>query len=296
MRIHIIVGPTASGKTSAAHKLAEHFSAPIINADAYQIYKDMNIGTNKVSEYSPFFEKYHLLNIVSPDQNFDVKSYQTLFRNKIEELRKDNVNDVVVVGGNGLYIRASIYDYEFPDEEETDTSEYDSWSNEEIYNELNKLDPKALETIHINNRKRLIRALSIAKSGNTKTDIIAKQNHEYFFKDDEIKIYFINPNREELYENINIRVDQMFDDGLLEEVENLLENYNLSTTAKAAIGYKETIDYIEGKISLSECLELIKKRTRNYAKRQVTFFKHQFITAEYSSWNDLVKKVIKNED
>ncbi len=291
MRIHIIVGPTASGKTSAAHKIADHFSAPIINADAYQIYKDMNIGTNKVSETSPYFNRYSLLNIVSPEENFDVKSYQAYFRNKIEELRKDNIQDVVVVGGNGLYIRASIYDYDFPDEEEVDVSEFDNWSNEEIYNELNKVDPKALETIHINNRKRLLRALAIAKSGNTKSEIISKQSHEYYFKNDEIKVYFINPNREELYENINLRVDQMFDDGLLEEVKYLLENYNLSTTAKAAIGYKETIDYIEGKISLSECLELIKKRTRNYAKRQVTFFKHQFVVNEYSSWNELVRSI-----
>ena len=166
-------------------------------------------------------------------------------------------------------------------------------SNEELANLLKELDPKALETIHINNRKRVIRAIQIARTHNTnKSESIEKQMHVLYFKDEEVKFLFLNPNREMLYENINKRVDIMFEKGLVDEVKGLLNKYQLSNTAKAAIGYKEVIDYLEGKCALDECKELIKKRSRNYAKRQVTFFKHQLPCKEYASKEELLKDMI----
>lgn len=158
---------------------------------------------------------------------------------------------------------------------------------------LNNLDPKALETIHINNRKRIIRAIQIARThALNKSDSIDQQEHKLFFKDEQVGFYFLSPNREQLYANINARVDLMFEQGLVDEVKGLLDEYNLSTTAKAAIGYKEVIDYLENKYTLEECKELIKKRSRNYAKRQVTFFKHQLPCKEFVSKEELLKELV----
>ena len=286
----VIVGPTGSGKTSLAIKLADFYHAPIINADAFQIYDEMNIGTAKVEKDSEEYKKHYLLDIVKPSQTYSVKEYQEDFRKTYLEL-KNNYQTIIVCGGTGLYIRAALYDYVFEDEEEVDISDLEQLSNEELYEMLKQVDIKATETIHMNNRKRVIRALQIARTHETnKSENIDKQEHALFFKDEDIRFYFINPNREELYENINARVDQMFDNGLVDEVKQLLNKYELSLTAKAAIGYKEVIDYLEGKCTLEECKQLIKKRTRNYAKRQVTFFKHQLPCKEYLNREELLKE------
>ena len=288
----VIVGPTGSGKTSLALTLSKKYSAPIINGDAFQIYQEMDIGTAKVEKDSEDYKKHYLLDIVKPNQSYSVKEYQEDFRKTYLELKK-KYPTIIVCGGTGLYIRAALYDYVFEDEEEADVSDLEELSNEELYELLKKVDMKATETIHMNNRKRVIRALQIARTHATnKSENIDKQEHALFFNDEDIRFYFINPNREELYENINARVDQMFDNGLLDEVKGLLNKYDLSLTAKAAIGYKEVIDYLEGKCSLEECKELIKKRTRNYAKRQVTFFKHQLPCKEFVTREELLKEAI----
>ncbi len=286
----VIVGPTGSGKTSLALSLAKQYSAPIINADAFQIYQEMDIGTAKVERDSDDYKKHYLLDIVKPNQTYSVKEYQEDFRKTYLELKK-KYPTIIVCGGTGLYIRAALYDYVFEDEEEVDISDLEEMSNEELYDLLKQVDMKATETIHMNNRKRVIRALQIARTHKTnKSENIDQQEHKFFFKGEDIRFYFINPNREELYANINTRVDQMFDNGLVEEVKELLNKYDLSLTAKAAIGYKEVIDYLENKCSLEECKELIKKRTRNYAKRQVTFFKHQLPCQEFTSKEELLKE------
>ena len=286
----VIVGPTGSGKTSIALSLAEKYNAPIINGDAFQIYQDMDIGTAKVKRGSDEYKRHRLLDIIKPSETYSVKNYQEDFRKTYSEL-KDKYPTMIVCGGTGLYIRAALYDYVFEDEEEIDTSDLEDLSNEELYALLKKVDEKATETIHMNNRKRVIRALQIARTHATnKTENIDKQDHALFYKDEDVKFYFINPDREELYANINARVDQMFDSGLVDEVKGLLKKYDLSLTAKAAIGYKEVIEYLDGKLSLEECKELIKKRTRNYAKRQVTFFKHQLPCKEFASKEELLKE------
>ncbi|MCD8204029.1 MAG: tRNA (adenosine(37)-N6)-dimethylallyltransferase MiaA [Coprobacillus sp.] len=289
--IYVIVGPTASGKSSAASILSERKNAPIINADAFQIYKDMDIGTAKVSKSDPCYSRYHLLDIISPSETYSVAQYQKDFREVLDSLLKDN-KDIVVVGGTGLYIRAALYDYNFPLEVDSN-EDYSSLTNEEIYAILAQKDPDSLQNIHINNRKRLLRALSILNNQTlSKSENIAAQKHELYRSDIEVKFLFINPSRDALYEKINERVDTMFSLGLVDEVKMLLDKYTLSTTASQAIGYKEVVSYLNGEISLDECKELIKKRTRNYAKRQVTYFRHQLPCIEFKSGEELLKEII----
>ena len=287
--IYIIVGPTGSGKTEVAKQLSDYFNAPIVNADAFQVYKDMDIGTAKISKDDPYYKRHYLLDIKEPSETFSVMEYQKLFRKTIDELLKTNQN-IIVCGGTGLYIRASIYDYNFSEEEVVKDDALNNLSNEELFELLKKLDYNATLNIHPNNRKRVIRAINIAKNqSQTKSENISNQKHELVYK--EVEILMLNPKREELYENINKRVDKMFELGLVDEVKQLLNKYQLSTTAKAAIGYKEVIDYLNNLLSKEECIELIKKRTRNYAKRQVTFFKNQFELKMFSSREELLESI-----
>jgi len=279
--IYVICGPTGSGKTDVALKVADLLEAPIVNADAFQIYKDMNIGTNKLSVDSPYYKRHYLLDIKTPEETYSVRDYQIDFRRVVDELSK-SYKDIVVCGGTGLYIKAAIYDYQFLDEEESESQEnYDGYTNEELYEKLISLDKEAAQNIHVNNRKRIIRALDlISRNGVKKSDVINSQEHLPLY---DAKFLFLNPDRDKLYEAINARVDSMIASGLVEEVKMLKEKYNLSLTSKQAIGYKEILDYLDNKTSLLEAIELIKKRTRNYAKRQVTFFKNQFKTELFSA-------------
>ena len=288
--IYIICGPTGSGKTEVAKRFSDYFNAPIINADAFQIYRDMNIGTAKISKDDPYYKKHYLLDIKDPSENFSVMEYQELFRTTIKDLQSKYQN-IVVCGGTGLYIRASIYDYVFNKEEKIDTSDLDDLDNEQLFALLKKIDPETADKLHMNNRKRVLRAIAISRSGTNKSENINSQEHKLIYND--VQILMINPDRNKLYKNINQRVDKMFELGLLEEVKSLLKKYELSTTAKAAIGYKEVIDYLDNKMSLEECKELIKKRTRNYAKRQVTFFKNQFELEMFETKEQLLDRYTK---
>ncbi|MDD4103595.1 MAG: tRNA (adenosine(37)-N6)-dimethylallyltransferase MiaA [Erysipelotrichaceae bacterium] len=291
--IYVICGPTGSGKTEASIKLSSFLNAPIVNADAFQIYKDMDIGTAKISKSHPSYTKHHLLDIVTPEETFSVKQYQDAFRNTIEMLKKDYRN-IIVVGGTGLYIKASLFDFLFNEESVEIRDDFLDKTNEELWEMLKALDPKSLASLHPNNRKRVIRAIQIAKHQKVnKSTNIAMQSHQIFYPD--VEIFFINPPRDELYSKINSRVDEMFEKGLVSEVKNLLIKYKLSLTASQAIGYKEVIDFIDNKISLEDAKELIKKRTRNYAKRQVTYFKHQFDSRQFANVQELINEVMKYE-
>lgn len=275
--IYVVIGPTASGKSDVAHYLSEIFKCGIINADAFQIYKDMNIGTNKVSSSDPIYEKYHLIDILSPNETYSVKQYQDDARKVLFELLKEN-KDVVIVGGTGLYIKALLYDYSFNEENDASIDEdLLNLTNDELHYILEELDKEEAKKIHPNNRKRVFRAIMLIRHSNvSKTALLAKQEHKLIFDNNEVTFIYINPDRNELYNRINQRVDEMIDNGLIEEVKSLKEKYDLSFTSFQGIGYKEVIEYLDNEITLEECIELIKKRTRNYAKRQVTFFSHQF--------------------
>ncbi len=288
--IYAIVGPTASGKTSLAIKLANALKCPIINADAFQIYKGMDIGTGKIARDTKEYGIHHLLDIIEPSDSYSVKQYQIDFRRVLDKLLKENKN-IAICGGTGLYLKAGLYDYEFPDEEEPDTSDLEELSNEELYEMLKKLDPKQCDIIHINNRKRVIRAISLARNHDeNKSQMIEKQEHKMLYKD--VRIYMLNLDREVLYNNINQRVVAMFNNGLVDEVKSLLKNYDLSKTARAAIGYKEVIDYLDDKMSLKDAIALVQQRSRNYAKRQVTFFKHQLPVIMKDTTEEIYEEII----
>ncbi|MBO7614563.1 MAG: tRNA (adenosine(37)-N6)-dimethylallyltransferase MiaA [Bacilli bacterium] len=286
---YVILGPTGIGKTSLAVEIVEHLNCPIISCDAFQIYKDMNIGTGKIMPNEKGFDRHYLINKITPEETYSVKEYQSDFRKTYEELLKTN-KDIVVAGGTGLYIKAALYDYVFETYED-DTSDLEKMDNGALYNLLTVLDPESTKTIHPNNRKRVIHAISVARScAKTKSEGIDSQEHKLLY--DNIRFIFVNPDRELVYENINKRVDGMFKAGLVEEVKALLNKYELSVTAREAIGYKEVISYLNKELSLEDCIELVKKRSRNYAKRQVTFFKHQFDCETYNSIKEAKEAII----
>ena len=290
--IYVVMGPTCSGKTSVANAIMDKLNCSAINFDAFQIYKDMDIGTSKLEKSDPHYPRYRLLDIVTPDKSFSVMEFQTKCREEIDKCLKKN-KDVVLVGGTGLYLRATLYDYEFPVEEEKDDSDLEELDNHTLYEMLQKMDYEASIKIHENNRKRLIRAISMIRNSElTKSERINSQKHELIYPD--VRFLFLSPDRETLYKNINARVIEMVDNGLVDEVKSLLEKYDLSITSKQGIGYKEITDFLYGNCSLDEAIELIQKRTRNYAKRQVTFFKNQFQYELFTSKEDLLNSIKEN--
>ena len=282
--IYIILGPTSVGKTSLALSLAKKLNADIINADAFQVYKELDIGTAKIKEEEMLGIKHYLLSYINPNEPYSVARYQKDFRETVSKIKD---KDIVVVGGTGLYVRAAIMDYNFSLEQKVDLSKFEKMDNDELYNYLISIDNESAKKLHKNNRRRVLRAISIyLENGETKSSIIDKQEHKYIY--DDIKIFNIEKDRKELYESINKRVDLMFEKGLVDEVKGLLDKYGRNIQAFNAIGYKEVVLYLDNKISLEECKELIKKNTRNYAKRQITFFKHQFKCINISSIDDIL--------
>jgi len=285
--ILVIVGPTGVGKTKLSIELAKKYNAEIINADSMQVYKELNIGTAKVTEEEKENVKHHLFDICEVDELYTVYDYQKDCREKIKELQNQNKN-IILVGGTGLYIKAALYDYRF--KEENKLNEYEDLTNEEIYNRLKQHNQNL--DIHINNRKRLIRMLNKYEQ-----DLITEEtgnNPLYNFK-----IIGLTTNRENLYQKINDRVDKMFKDGLLEEVKSLYDRNINSKAIQTGIGYKELYKYFDNEISLEESKELIKKNSRHYAKRQYTFFNNKFdnITwyeTNYQDFNETINEIIKD--
>ena len=297
-KVVVVVGPTGIGKTKLSIELAKFLNSEVINGDAFQIYKGMNIGTAKVREDEKDGITHHLFDICDVDQTFSVFDYQKMCREKLEELFSKNIIPVIV-GGTGLYLKAALYDYEFVEEENPlDMSEYDSWSNEDLYNKLMELDKDAALKTHPNNRRRVLRSLQICLSvdGN-KTEMINKQEHKLLY---DVKFVGLDTDRDTLYSRCDKRVEIMLNDGLEEEVRNLYEKYKdkKDLTSFQAIGYKEFFDYFENNISKEEAIELIKKRTRNYVKRQYTWFKHQvnasWYSVDFENFSNTVDKVVKD--
>ena len=280
--IFAVVGPTCSGKSALAIKIAQIYDAEIINFDPYQCYEELQIGVAKPSKKELETVPHHLFSFVPLNQDFTIFDFQKVFREKVKSLQNLNKN-IVLVGGSGLYLRSAIYDYEFSETKIVDESKYNSFSNEELYERLKLIDPESSEKIHMNNRKRVIRALEIFdETGSKKSDLEKEQEHKPIY---DITFIGLNPDRELLYQNINLRVDIMFENGLEEEVEYLYKKYDPSLKSLQAIGYKEFTQ-----VSKEEVRELIKKNTRNYAKRQMTFFKNQF---ENINWFNNKEDAIK---
>ena len=274
------------GKSETALELAKVFNAEIVNGDAFQIYKEMNIGVAKPPVEYFSLVPHHLFSFVDVDRDYSIADYQKDLRKTVDEILSRGKN-VVIVGGSGLYIRSALYDYEFSEQPEIDMSKYESMTNEELHKELVNIDPKQAKIIHMNNRRRILRAIAIyLGQGKTKSEVIESQQHKLVY---DAKFFVRNMDREYLYSLIDKRVDKMVEDGLFEEVKTLVEKYGSGCKALQAIGYKELIPALDGKCSFDEAIELIKKNSRNYAKRQVTFIRHQFPIEFYENTKDLLR-------
>ena len=289
-KVLVIVGPTAVGKTAFGIRCANTFNGEIISGDSIQIYKGLDIGSAKPDANELSQARHYLIDIKEADDNYSVKEFQELSRKYIDKISNEGKLPIIV-GGTGLYIKASLYDYVFFDEEEED-NQYEDLSNEEIYELLKQKDPDALEKIHINNRKRLVRALNIyEKHHKGISQIKSEQEHKPIY---DVLIIGLTMDRETLFERINMRVDRMINDGLLEEIKGLLaEGISFDDQSMQGIGYKEFRNYFEGTKSLEECIEDIKINSRHFAKRQYTFFKNQLDVKWFTDQEEAIREVEK---
>ena len=275
-----IVGPTGVGKTKLSVELAKKYNAIIINADAMQVYIGMDIGTAKIKEKEKEGIPHYLFDIKDVSVNYTVYDYQKDARELIEKYKDRNI---IFVGGTGLYLKAALYNYKFNEEEKT-VNTYDELTNEEVYELALKKD--ANMNIHKNNRKRLIRFLN-------KENIDIPDAQPIY---DAIYIG-LTCERSMLYERINNRVDEMFHEGLIDEVKNFYDKKISSKALSTAIGYKELFAYFNGEITLEEAKDLIKKNSRHYAKRQYTWFNNQmditWFNVDFEDFNNTIKEVEK---
>jgi tRNA dimethylallyltransferase len=271
-KVLVIAGPTASGKTALSVKLAQTLNGEIISGDSQQVYKELSIGTAKITEDEKASIKHYGLDLINYTDNYSVKDFQSMARHAIEEIHSKEKLPIIA-GGTGFYLKACLYDYEFKDELIED-DQFEELSNEELYNKLKEIDPQSLEKIHLNNRKRLIRALNIGLKGQTKSEREAIQNHLPIY---DVFLVVLDLPKPLLDQRIEKRLDTMFNSGLKEEV---LTYFNSPETwdyqSFQGIGYKEWKGYLLNQMSLDEVKEKIIISTRQYAKRQLTWFRHQF--------------------
>ncbi len=277
----VIAGPTASGKSGLAIELAKKINGIVISADSMQIYKGLDIGTAKVTLEEAQGIKHELIDIVDIEDKFSVSEYKELCYKKIEEIiAKGKVP--IIVGGTGLYINAVVNNMQFEEiDKETEikidqklNSLVEGKTSGELYDLLKQLDEKAAEKIGRGNDKRIIRAIKLNLLGINKSDIDSRndlwQKNESNYN---FLVIYIDMPRNLLYDRINTRVDHMIKNGVIEEAKMLYSMKGKSITACQAIGYKEFFEYIDGTKTLEECAEILKQKTRNYAKRQITWFK-----------------------
>lgn len=276
-KVIVICGPTASGKTSLSIELAKKINGEIVSADSMQIYEDMDIGTAKPTKEEMDGIKHYLIGNVSPTIRYSVASYKKDAINAINEIIEKGKTPIVV-GGTGLYVDSLISGIEY-DDIEIDLNYRDELEKqvekcglESLYEKACKIDPQAMEKISKNDKKRIFRVLEIFNAtGKTKT----MQEIESREKDNpyDFKVFAINMDREKLYERINKRVDIMIENGLVDEVKNLINKYDELPTAIQGLGYKEVVLYLNNEMSYDEMIEKIKQETRRYAKRQLTWFR-----------------------
>lgn len=298
-KIIIIGGPTASGKSNLALKLAQKINGEIISCDSMQVYRQMDIGTAKPTQEDMQIVKHHMIDIVNPDERFDVVRYIKMVKPIIEDILKRN-KVPIFVGGTGLYVESLINNIEFA-ESENDyeyRKELEEFSkvngNEDLYNRLLNIDPEFAQNIHINDTKRIIRGLEVYhKTGNTMTYYNEKSRE----KESPYKFYLfgIIEDREKLYERINNRVDKMLENGLIDEVKNIYQAYNNFPTAMQGLGYKEVVSYLNDEYTYEEMVEKLKMETRRYAKRQFTWFRRYkdmvWLDREGMSLNDMINEI-----
>ncbi len=277
-----IVGPTGVGKTKMSISLAKKYNAEIISVDSMQIYKKMNIGTSKVTKEEMDGIVHHMIDIKNPEEDYSVFDYQKDARGVLDKLISEGKN-VIIVGGTGLYLKALLYNYEF--KENNNRKDFSGYTNEELYDMVKNIDK--VSKIHVNNRQRLESFLN----NHENNDKIVSDKCIY-----DAKIIGLTTNRDSLYEAINDRVDKMVSDGLIDEARYFYDNNINSKAIKTAIGYKELYLYFDNKISLDDAIELIKKKSRNYAKRQYTWFNNQmnvkWFNIDKNDFDNTIKSVV----
>ena len=274
----IIAGPTASGKTKISVELAKKLNGEIVNADSMQVYKELNIGTAKITEEEKENIPHHLFDVADKFEEFTVSNYRELALPLIKDLIAKNKTPIIV-GGTGFYINSLLYDLEYgnSNKDESLRKKYEDlateFGNEYVYNILKEMDIDSANKLHANDLKRVIRAIEIFETTGTKKSAMQNTMQNVTTGLNPL-ILGLEFDREKLYERINLRVDIMVNNGLIDEVKSLV-NSGLNSTHQSmtGIGYKEVYSYLQNEITLDECIELIKKNTRNYAKRQVTWFK-----------------------
>ncbi len=292
MKVLVIVGPTGVGKSDLSLEIAKKYNGEIISGDSIQIYKELNIGSAKVTESEMAEVKHYLVDEYPLTENYDVTIFQERARALIEDISKRGKLPIIV-GGTGLYISAVLKNYIFLEEEKDEELEayLASRSNEELYAELLSLDEASAKALHVNNRIRLIRALTIAKSQDVlKSDIVKKQDETLIY---DAHIISLTMDRELLYKRIDERVLKMDELGLEQELQAIVDKYDnpFELRGMFGIGYKEWKPYFEGVCSKDEVLKDIQKRSRNYAKRQFTWFNNQFD----AEWFDVLEDGFKEK-
>ncbi|MBP3597308.1 MAG: tRNA (adenosine(37)-N6)-dimethylallyltransferase MiaA [Clostridia bacterium] len=277
-KVIVIAGPTASGKTALSIEVAKKINGEIISSDSMQIYKEMDIGTAKVTKDEMQGIKHYLVDFVAPDKRYTVSNFKNDAEKAIEEILSKGKTPIIV-GGTGLYINSLIYGIEYQEMnfDETYRAELMKCAEtveglEKLYNRALEIDAEAMAMISPNDVKRIVRVLEIYKAtgkNKTQNEVLSRQKGVKY----DYKVFALNMDREILYNRINYRVDKMFEQGLIEEVKKLLLKYDKFITSMQAIGYKEVVEYLKNEISYDEMVEKIKQGSRNYAKRQLTWFR-----------------------
>ncbi|CAG9613786.1 tRNA dimethylallyltransferase [Bacillus rhizoplanae] len=277
-KVIVIIGPTAVGKTKLSIELAKALNGEIISGDSMQIYRNMDIGTAKVTEEEMDGIPHYMIDIKNPEDSFSVAEFQELVRGHIADITKRGKLPIIV-GGTGLYIQSVLYDYQFSDEPGDHVyrkqleQEAEEYGLEYIHRKLEEVDPISAKRIHPNNVRRVIRALEIFHTtGKTMSDQLEQQENELLY---DVALIGLTMDRDLLYSRINLRVDIMMEQGLLAEVERLYEDEVRNCQSIQAIGYKELYEYFEGKTSLEEAVMALKTNSRRYAKRQLTWFRNK---------------------
>ncbi|MBS3949634.1 MAG: tRNA (adenosine(37)-N6)-dimethylallyltransferase MiaA [Peptococcaceae bacterium] len=275
-QVLVIVGPTAVGKTELTLRLAEELDGEIISADSMQVYRGMDIGTAKASLVERERIPHHLIDVVDPGENFSAADYQRLSRQAVDGIVARGKLPIFS-GGTGLYVRAAIDDYNFIEVENNYTVR-DSLKQQvreagldALYKRLQSVDPRVAQRLHSNDERRIVRALEVYETTGQTLSFWEQQKDVNKSVYDAIFIGLNRP-REELYARVNLRIEQMIKEGLVDEVKSLVD-MGLSFVAQQALGYKELLPYLEGRLTLEEAKELIKLQTRRYAKRQLTWFR-----------------------
>ncbi len=302
-KLLVIGGPTAVGKTELSINLAKKLDGEIISADSMQIYKFMDIGSAKITKEEMDGIKHHMIDIIEPDMPFSVADFKDMGKGCIDNILSRN-KFPIIAGGTGLYINSLTCNMTFTEAEKDENYRKeleqlgDRYGNEYIHNMLKTIDLQSYNSIHPNNRKRVIRALEVYKL--TKKPFSSyNAGNDFYNSEYDVFYYVLTMNRDKLYHRINSRVDIMMENGLLDECIKLKSmGYTSNMQSMQGIGYKELLYYLDNKISLNEAVNMIKQYSRNYAKRQLTWFRRDarcvFLDKDILSDNEIISKILSD--